>query len=313
MSKSKPPKAAPEWASAALPDRWRDPQDLRWAARHWASRLGVALKTITLRQMRTKWASISAGGRLTLNTDLLALPADLGELVIVHELVHLLDAESWTGFGSRSCLPTSPTGKSASGGWTRSLGRSGGTRDDKRRGRGAGALHQTRLGWAVGAGVPGVGPDAAPRLRGSAPRRLRGGELGRSAPSVHGPRQDAGQGDGVRHPDQEFLRVRRANPVDHLPRRSALVVLLRADDHCPVGRDQDAARPRRLAVRRHLRPAAPPDRTERQNHQFAGLPVGPSAPSGRRATSSSASTASSPRRSPGPRTPWPRWSRPWRR
>jgi predicted metal-dependent hydrolase len=37
-----------------------------------------------------KWASISTAGRLTPNTDLLALPKPLGELVIVHELVHLL-------------------------------------------------------------------------------------------------------------------------------------------------------------------------------------------------------------------------------
>jgi len=40
--------------------------------------------------MRTKWASISTNGRLTLNTDLLDLPKELGEFVIVHELVHLL-------------------------------------------------------------------------------------------------------------------------------------------------------------------------------------------------------------------------------
>jgi predicted metal-dependent hydrolase len=40
--------------------------------------------------MRTKWASISTVGRLTLNAELLDLPKDLGEFVIVHELVHLL-------------------------------------------------------------------------------------------------------------------------------------------------------------------------------------------------------------------------------
>ncbi len=33
---------------------------------------------------------MSTAGRLTLNTDLLTLPRDLGEYVIVHELVHLL-------------------------------------------------------------------------------------------------------------------------------------------------------------------------------------------------------------------------------
>jgi predicted metal-dependent hydrolase len=43
-----------------------------------------------MRWMQTKWASLSTVGRLTLNAELLDLPKDLGEFVIVHELVHLL-------------------------------------------------------------------------------------------------------------------------------------------------------------------------------------------------------------------------------
>lgn len=50
----------------------------------------VTLRQIHLREMRTKWASISTNGRLTLNKELLALPRPLGEYVIVHELAHLL-------------------------------------------------------------------------------------------------------------------------------------------------------------------------------------------------------------------------------
>lgn len=45
---------------------------------------------IHVRAMRSKWASMSTGGRLTLNAELLDLPQSLGEYVIVHELVHLL-------------------------------------------------------------------------------------------------------------------------------------------------------------------------------------------------------------------------------
>jgi hypothetical protein len=71
-------------------DRWQDADDLRWAARHWAVRIGVRLAEVHLRRMTTKWASISTRGRLTLNTDLLALRRELGEYVLVHELVHLL-------------------------------------------------------------------------------------------------------------------------------------------------------------------------------------------------------------------------------
>ncbi len=91
------------------PDRWRDADELRWAARHWAARMGVRTPAIHIRPMTTKWGSLSRtithsnssharasttvspyAGRLTLNSELLSLPRDLGEFVIVHALVHLL-------------------------------------------------------------------------------------------------------------------------------------------------------------------------------------------------------------------------------
>lgn len=70
--------------------KWHDADEIRWAARHWAARIGVKIRQIHIRQMKSKWASISTAGRLTLNTDLLNIPKKLGEYVIVHELVHLL-------------------------------------------------------------------------------------------------------------------------------------------------------------------------------------------------------------------------------
>lgn len=69
---------------------WHDADDLRWTVRHWAARISVKVRQIHLRQMKSKWASISTTGRLTLNTELLTLPRHLGEFVIIHELVHLL-------------------------------------------------------------------------------------------------------------------------------------------------------------------------------------------------------------------------------
>ena len=75
---------------AAGPGQWQDADDLRWAVRDWAVRMGVRPPPVQLRAMRTKWASVSTAGRLTINTELLALPRPLGEFVIVHELVHLL-------------------------------------------------------------------------------------------------------------------------------------------------------------------------------------------------------------------------------
>ncbi len=69
---------------------WQDAEELRWAVQHWAARIGVKAPQVHLREMRRKWASISGVGRVTLNTELLGLPKELGEFVIVHELVHRL-------------------------------------------------------------------------------------------------------------------------------------------------------------------------------------------------------------------------------
>jgi predicted metal-dependent hydrolase len=82
--------AASQAKSLTETNTWYDADELRWAARHWSVRIGVKTPQIHLRPMRTKWASISTSGRMTLNTDLLDLPKELGEFVIVHELVHLL-------------------------------------------------------------------------------------------------------------------------------------------------------------------------------------------------------------------------------
>ena len=79
-----------ERESAAAVSLWYDADDLRWAVRQWAARMGVRVRRIQVRAMGRKWASMSTAGNLTLNSELLELPQPLGEYVIVHELVHLL-------------------------------------------------------------------------------------------------------------------------------------------------------------------------------------------------------------------------------
>jgi len=69
---------------------WHDADDLRFAVRSWATRIGVKPARVQVRPMQTKWASISTNGSMTIDLGLLALPKELGEFVIVHELVHLL-------------------------------------------------------------------------------------------------------------------------------------------------------------------------------------------------------------------------------
>lgn len=70
-------------------NRWHDDEEVRWAVRQWAVRIGVKAPQVRFQSMKTKWGTI-AGGYLTLEAELLALPKDLGEFVIVHELLHQL-------------------------------------------------------------------------------------------------------------------------------------------------------------------------------------------------------------------------------
>ncbi len=54
----------------------------------WARELDVEIRSITIRPMRTKWASCSTGGRLTFDASLPDLSNELQDYVIVHELLH---------------------------------------------------------------------------------------------------------------------------------------------------------------------------------------------------------------------------------
>ena len=49
----------------------------------------MQVKRVQVRRMRTKWGSISTAGVLTLAADILRLPPDLAEYIVVHELMHL--------------------------------------------------------------------------------------------------------------------------------------------------------------------------------------------------------------------------------
>lgn len=55
----------------------------------WCNRLGVNVTRVQVRAMRNKWGSISTAGTLTLADDILALPLDLAEYIVIHELLHL--------------------------------------------------------------------------------------------------------------------------------------------------------------------------------------------------------------------------------
>lgn len=86
-----------------LNNGWQDAEELKWAARHWAARVGVRVPQIQIRQMSNKWASMSTSGRLTLNTELLGMPKSLGEFVIVHEILHMIVPNHGRVFKSFLC------------------------------------------------------------------------------------------------------------------------------------------------------------------------------------------------------------------
>jgi len=57
--------------------------------REWAQKLDVQVQVISMRAMKNKWASYTkTSGLLIFNTDLLNMDKEIGDYVIVHELLH---------------------------------------------------------------------------------------------------------------------------------------------------------------------------------------------------------------------------------
>ena len=67
---------------------WRDKEEFKARVLEWANKLNVKARSLAVRPMRRKWASCSTAGNLNFNSDLLALDRQLGDYVIVHELLH---------------------------------------------------------------------------------------------------------------------------------------------------------------------------------------------------------------------------------
>lgn len=68
--------------------KWVNRQDFKMRVREWAAKLEVPAHAIYVRPMTRKWASCSTEGTLSFNDELLKLDRDLGDYVIVHELLH---------------------------------------------------------------------------------------------------------------------------------------------------------------------------------------------------------------------------------
>lgn len=67
---------------------WRDKEEFKSRVLEWADKLGVKASALYVRPMRRKWASCSTAGTFSFNNELLGLDRELGDYVIVHELLH---------------------------------------------------------------------------------------------------------------------------------------------------------------------------------------------------------------------------------
>lgn len=63
-------------------------QEFKARILEWAAKLDVKATAIYIRPMSRKWASCSTAGTLSFNDELVNMPPELGDYVIVHELLH---------------------------------------------------------------------------------------------------------------------------------------------------------------------------------------------------------------------------------
>jgi predicted metal-dependent hydrolase len=66
--------------------------------RHFAPLVGVTPPPVRIKEMRTRWGSCSAKGRISLHWGLVLLPLELADYVVVHELVHLRELNHGKAF-----------------------------------------------------------------------------------------------------------------------------------------------------------------------------------------------------------------------
>lgn len=67
---------------------WRNREEFKAQVLTWATKLDVRVNAPYVRPMRNKWASCSTAGTLSFNDELIGMERDLGEYVMVHELLH---------------------------------------------------------------------------------------------------------------------------------------------------------------------------------------------------------------------------------
>jgi predicted metal-dependent hydrolase len=67
---------------------WKNKQEFKSEVYSIAKDMDISVKSLSLRPMRSKWASCSTNGNLNFNVQLLEFEKDIGKYVILHELLH---------------------------------------------------------------------------------------------------------------------------------------------------------------------------------------------------------------------------------
>ncbi|MBC2696796.1 MAG: M48 family metallopeptidase [ANME-2 cluster archaeon] len=68
--------------------KWNDKSEFKARVREFAGKMDIEIKALAIRPMKNKWASCSTDCNLNFNKELLELDKEIGEYVIVHELLH---------------------------------------------------------------------------------------------------------------------------------------------------------------------------------------------------------------------------------
>jgi predicted metal-dependent hydrolase len=73
------------WLKRELKER------ITYHLKDYSNKLGVSYNRVFIRSQKTKWGSCSSEGNLNFNLKLAALPEDLIEYVVLHELTHIIE------------------------------------------------------------------------------------------------------------------------------------------------------------------------------------------------------------------------------